>query len=121
MADIFLSWEDIVGTLYARSTFPLRLQSSSGGQFTLHVQVSREQALEVRYNAPKLIARLNQYFGGALIQALTLRITDAMAQRPEDDSMLTDNASKDGTTTIMKENEVSLETLLSRLGGHLQD
>jgi hypothetical protein len=115
MADIFLSWKDVVGPHYARFTLPTRLQALPEGQFTLHVQVSREQALEVRYDAPKLIARLNQYFGGERIHTLSLHLVEDVVIPTEEDSAPSEEQRSSEQAVP------SLETLLARLQAHLRD
>jgi hypothetical protein len=113
MADIFLSWSDVIGAHYACFTLPVKLQAASNGQYTLHIQVLREQALEVRYNTPKLLARLNQYFGGERVEALALHIVEEMAAPMEEPS------GPSGEDPTAQETP-SLETVLARLQHHLQ-
>jgi hypothetical protein len=77
-ADIFLSWEEIVGVSCAQVTLPTKFQRTATGDATLHVQVLRREATEIRYHTPKIIARIHQYFGFPCVQKLILHAVDSL-------------------------------------------
>jgi hypothetical protein len=104
----------MIGLHYARSTLPIRLQASSNGQTILHVQVLREQVLEIRYNTTKLIARINQYFGHPCVHQFFLHPVSYIAP-PVVETPITHTAQEDDM-----EEDTSLETLLKRLERYLK-
>jgi hypothetical protein len=106
--DIFLSWEEIVGTSCAQVTLPTKFQRIATGDATLHVQVLRREAMEIRYHTPKMIARIHQYFGSPCVQKLILHAVDSLPLSRASTSAPQEEGGE-------KESDSSLEAHLQRL------
>jgi hypothetical protein len=77
-AEILNQWQSIAGDKLARSAAPLRIiwpgqrpsPHKSGG--TLIVKVDPAMALDLQYQTPQMIERINGYFGYAAIAAIRI-------------------------------------------------
>ena len=67
-------WRDIVGQETARHAVPVRIEyprgSRSGG--TLHIRVEGAHAPDLQHNAPRIVERINSFYGYAAIARLAL-------------------------------------------------
>jgi hypothetical protein len=76
--EVLTQWEAIVGEKLARQTRPLKIkwprQGSSPRKYggTLMVQAAPGFAMELHYESPRLIERLNSYFGYGAISAIKI-------------------------------------------------
>ncbi|MDR1266975.1 MAG: DUF721 domain-containing protein [Holosporales bacterium] len=112
-ADIFLSWGEIVGSVYAQATVPVKLYKTAAGEATLRVHVLRGQGLEIRYHTPKLIARLHQYFGFPCVQKLILQMVDTLPTMTPKDPLY------EPSEESVREAACTLEEALQRLQNSL--
>lgn len=67
-------WRDIVGEATARHAIPVRIDfprgSRSGG--TLHIRVEGAHAPDLQHNAPRIVERINSFYGYAAVARLAL-------------------------------------------------
>lgn len=67
-------WRDIVGEETARHAIPVRIDfprgSRSGG--TLHIRVEGAHAPDLQHNAPRIVERINSFYGYAAVARLAL-------------------------------------------------
>lgn len=68
-------WGDIVGADLAERCRPEKLSFPRGRQdgATLHLQIDPAAALEVQHELPRLIERINRFFGHAAVAQIKLR------------------------------------------------
>jgi len=87
--DLLTQWEAIAGAAIARICRPERIawprQSGDvkqrlGG--TLHLRALAGRALELHYETPRLIERINAFYGYAAIAAIKLRQAATLASDP---------------------------------------
>ncbi len=74
-ASVITDWPEIVGTLLAAQTCPVRIAFRRGqrGEGTLHLRVaSSALAPEVQHLAPLIIERINTHFGYRAVAALKI-------------------------------------------------
>lgn len=68
------AWRDIVGEEAANHAVPLKIAfprgARSGG--TLHIRVEGAYAAELQHNSPRIVERLNAFYGYAAIARLAL-------------------------------------------------
>ena len=73
-ANLLADWPTIIGTEQAQICQPDRLTFPRGERRdgTLHLRVAPIAALELQHDAPRLIERINSYFGYAAVADLRL-------------------------------------------------
>jgi hypothetical protein len=73
-ANLLTDWPTIIGTEQAQICQPDRLTFPNGERRngTLHLRVAPVAALELQHDAPRLIERINSYFGYAAVAELRL-------------------------------------------------
>ena len=85
--EIVTRWADIVGEALAARALPIKLawpaRQDSGEPGVLHVRVEGGYAIELQYEAPIVIERVNQYFGWRCIGRLALRQGPVASLRPK--------------------------------------
>ena len=78
------SWRAVVGEEAADHAIPLKIAfprgARSGG--TLHVRVEGAYAAEMQHNAPRIVERLNAFYGYAAIARLALHQGPVQTARP---------------------------------------
>jgi hypothetical protein len=82
-ANLLADWPTIIGTEQAQICQPDRLTFPRGERRdgTLHLRVAPVAALELQHDAPRLIERINSYFGYAAIAELRLVQTPLKNQK----------------------------------------
>jgi hypothetical protein len=75
--EIVTHWEDIAGAELARRSEPLKLiwprRDDPDSEGTLIVRVEGAYALDLQYQAPMLIERVNRYFGWRVVGRVSIR------------------------------------------------
>jgi len=122
--EVLTQWEAIVGEKLARHTRPLKIkwprQGSSPRKYggILMVQAAPGFAMELHYESPRLIERLNGYFGYGAISAIKIA---PGTYAPSSSSPNSAPATVPGEDFSLKERlagiaEGSLKEALARLG-----
>jgi hypothetical protein len=86
-ASLIAEWPSIVGADYSGRAIPMRLRfpRRSGkdlGGATLVLRATSAAALELQHLKPKLLERINAYFGYGAIAEIKLELGDARPARP---------------------------------------
>ncbi len=73
-ARLVLDWSDIVGETLARMTHPERVQFVRGQNTQAHLIIRAHpmMALEVQHRSQQILEKVNQYFGYALVDRLSI-------------------------------------------------
>ena len=88
-ADVVANWEAIVGSDLAEVSAPERIRwpkgageeaQKQGG--TLIIRAAPGRALELQYEASRILARINSFFGYGAIAAVKVVQAQALPQRP---------------------------------------
>ena len=76
-ANLLLDWPNILGSEMAASCQPEKITFPNGNRHAgiLHLRTSAIAALELQHDAPRLIKRVNSYFGYAAISEVRLHQT----------------------------------------------
>lgn len=61
--ELVTRWREIAGTSLAAHCFPHKLASAANGTLVLTLVADDRASLELQHQAPKLIDRINRYFG----------------------------------------------------------
>lgn len=67
--EIVTRWSEIAGTALAANCVPLKLSSSASGS-TLSLLANDRAAIELQHQAPKLIDKINRYFGSVIVSKI---------------------------------------------------
>jgi hypothetical protein len=68
--ELVTRWAEIVGAGLAEHCFPYRLSAGGSGGATLTLLADDRAALELQHQGPKLIDKINAYFGTAVISKI---------------------------------------------------
>jgi hypothetical protein len=68
--ELVTRWTEIAGSGLAEHCFPYRLSSGQSGGATLTLVADDRAALELQHQGPKLIDKINAYFGTAVISKI---------------------------------------------------
>ncbi len=125
-ASIITEWETIVGAERAADCRPDRLTFPQGRRSggTLHLRVTSTSAPEIQHDAPRLIERINRYFGYAAVARLKLMNAPLLGARaaPEKDRPKTSPPPPDPARlaalrqALATVEDVELRETLERLG-----
>jgi hypothetical protein len=90
-ADVVTNWDEIVGEDLARHSAPERIkwprgsgeqEQKSGG--TLIVRAAPGRALDLQYEAPRIISRINSFFGfGAIVKLKVVQAPGLLRPAPQ--------------------------------------
>jgi hypothetical protein len=118
--EIVTRWAEIAGAKLAEHCFPYRLSGGGANGATLTLVADDRAALELQHQAPKLIDKINTYFGKAAVSRIKVVTGDIprpasnrAAKRPlsaEEEAVLVDR--------LKAVEDPELRAALSRLGRH---
>jgi hypothetical protein len=118
--EIVTRWAEIAGAKLAEHCFPYRLSAGGANGATLTLVADDRAALELQHQAPKLIDRINTYFGKAAVGKIKIvagdiprPVANRAAKRPlsaEEEAALADR--------LKAVEDPELRAALSRLGRH---
>jgi hypothetical protein len=87
--ELVTRWAEIAGQSLAEHCFPYRLSSATGGGATLTLVADDRAALELQHQTPKLIDKINTYFGKKAVSKIKVvagdvpkRSSNRAAKRP---------------------------------------
>jgi hypothetical protein len=123
--DLLNQWEAIAGASVARLCRPERiawprqageLRQRQGG--TLYLRALAGRALELHYETPRLIERINAFYGYAAITAIKLRQAATLAPAPQPTQLRNLDAESEAAleTELAGIRDDSLRQALRRLG-----
>lgn len=114
-------WSEIVGPQLANWSIPERLSRMSADGVVLTIRVEGAMALEVQHLAPQILARINQFYGSAVVTRLKIIQAPIMraplAARHDDADLPEAVAAADAALTQFPEGR--LRRALARLGGRI--
>jgi hypothetical protein len=76
-------WGEIVGSNLANHCFPYKLSTGSSGGATLTLLADDRAALELQHQSPKLIDKINSYFGSCVISRIKVVAGDLPNPLPQ--------------------------------------
>ncbi|MEA1937642.1 MAG: DciA family protein [Pseudomonadota bacterium] len=119
--DLIARWREIVGPELGRETQPVQLSFPHGARNngTLYIGVPSGLALDLAHDTPRILARINAYFGYsavARIKLVQIDTTDAPAHhRPTFRRLLPDETAAIDTA-VEEVTDPDLRDALARLG-----
>ena len=126
-AEILNQWPAIAGDKLARTATPLRViwprQSPAGQKSggTLVVRVDPSMVLDLHYETPRLIERINGYFGYGAIAAIRIVQGPVTFRQPPPPSRLDDEQERQRLRSELSGiADERLQDALSRLGANIE-
>jgi hypothetical protein len=118
--ELVTRWAEIAGQALAEHCFPYRLSAPGASGSTLTLVADDRAALELQHQAPKLIDKINGYFGRAAVSKIKVVAGDiprALAARPAQRAL---SAEERAELERMVESvqDLTLRDALTRLGRH---
>jgi hypothetical protein len=111
-------WSEIAGHSLAEHCFPYRLSAGGASGSTLTLIADDRAALELQHQAPKLIDKINSYFGTAVVGKIKVVAGDIpSAARPARQlRALTLEEENDLARRVSQVEDPALRAALTRLG-----
>jgi hypothetical protein len=118
--EIVTRWAEIAGNGLAAHCFPYRLSAGGASGATLTLVADDRAALELQHQAPKIIDKVNAYFGKAVVNKIKVVAGDIpkqLAPRPTRRA-LTPQEQTDLDAQVSRIEDPDLRSALARLGRH---
>lgn len=103
--ELVTRWADIAGRGLAEHCFPYRLSSGGASGATLTLVADDRAALQLQHQAPKILDRINSYFGKATVSKIKVVAGDV----PKPD------ARQPAIRPLSKQEEAELEAQVGRI------
>ena len=120
-SDVVANWEAIVGEAFAAVSAPERIKwprgageaaQKQGG--TLVIRAAPGRALELQYEASRIIARINSFFGYGAVSALKVMQAAELGRTPRKATLIPEKPVCEQQLDTLEESP--LKTALERLG-----
>ena len=118
--EIVTRWAEIAGHGLAEHCFPYRLSAGGASGATLTLVADDRAALELQHQAPKIIDKINAYFGKATISKIKVvagNVPKPLAPRPPKRT-LSAQEQADIEARVSRIEDPDLRAALARLGRH---
>jgi hypothetical protein len=118
--EIVTRWAEIAGAKLAEHCFPYRLSPGGATGPTLTLVADDRAALELQHQAPKLIDKINTYFGKAAVSKIKVVAGDIPRPRSNRAAKRPLSAEEESTLTerLAAVEDPELRAALARLGRH---
>lgn len=121
-AELLARWPEIAGPEIAAVTRPVKLaRSGQGRPATLHLTVRLGHLLDLTYETDRLISRINDYLGGAVIGRVVCQEGDLPADPPPPVTAPLAAPTADLDTRLRRISDPELRRALATLGGYRLD
>lgn len=118
--ELVTRWPEIAGASLAEHCFPYRLSAGGASSATLTLMADDRAALELQHQTPKLIDKINAYFGGGIVNKIKVvvgeiprLVSKSARQRP-----LSPSEEADLLRRVNDVEDPDLRAALARLGRH---
>ena len=118
--ELVTRWAEIAGQTLAEHCFPYRLSQGGANGATLTLMADDRAALELQHQAPKLIDKINTYFGKAAVSKIKVVAGDIprpVAKRAAKRPLSADEESA-LAARLQTVEDADLRAALARLGRH---
>jgi len=118
--ELVTRWTEIAGRELAEHCVPYRLSSPGASGITLTIAADDRAALELQHQAPKLIDKINSYFGRTVVSRIKVVSGDiprSLAVEPRPRALSAEETAKLERRVLAVEDE-QLRDALTRLGRH---
>ncbi len=118
--EIVTRWGEIAGAKLAEHCFPYRLSQGGASGATLTLIADDRAALELQHQAPKLIDKINTYFGKAAVSKIKVVAGDIPKPRSNHAAKRPLSAEEEATLAerLAAVKDAELRAALARLGRH---
>ena len=118
--EIVTRWGEIAGAKLAEHCFPYRLSQGGASGATLTLIADYRAALELQHQAPKLIDKINTYFGKAAVSKIKVVAGDIPKPRSNHAAKRPLSAEEEATLAerLAAVKDAELRAALARLGRH---
>lgn len=118
--EIVTRWAEIAGAKLAEHCFPYRLSPGGASGATLTLIADDRAALELQHQAPKLIDKINTYFGKAAVSKIKVVAGDIPRPRANRAAKRPLSAEEEGAlkSRLAAVEDPELRAALERLGRH---
>ncbi|MBL9095994.1 MAG: DUF721 domain-containing protein [Alphaproteobacteria bacterium] len=118
--ELVTRWPEIAGQSLSEHCFPYRLSAGGASGATLTLVANDRAALELQHQAPKIIDRINRFFGSSVVSKIKVVAGDIpkpSRQRPARRAL---NAAEEAdlAARIAAVEDPDLRAALTRLGRH---
>jgi hypothetical protein len=116
--ELVTRWSEIAGRSLAEHCFPYRLSAGGASGPTLTLVADDRAALELQHQAPKLIDKINSYFGTAAVGKIKVVAGDipGAARPPRHARALSAEEENDLARRVSQVEDPALRAALTRLG-----
>jgi hypothetical protein len=116
----FARWAESAGTGLAEHCFPYRLSAGGASGSTLTLVADDRAALELQHQTPKVIDKINAYFGSTVVSKIKVVAGDVPSATPRQAVRRSLSAQEEGELSAQaaKVEDPALRAALTRLGRH---
>jgi hypothetical protein len=118
--ELVTRWAEIAGAGLAEHCFPYRLSAGGASGATLTLLADDRAALELQHQTPKLIDKINTYFGTAAVSKIKVVAGDIPRLSPRRPARRSLTAAEEAelSASVGEVEDPALRAALTRLGRH---
>jgi hypothetical protein len=118
--ELVTRWPEIAGQSLAEHCFPYRLSNAAGGGATLTLVADDRAALQLQHQTPKLIDKINTYFGKKVVSKIKVVAGDVPRAGPNRAAKRPLSADEEAALNerLAAVESPELRAALARLGRH---